>query len=361
MSVQGRPNVKNLEFYVPGKPIEEVQRELGLSHVIKMASNENPWGPSPLAIAASQKALESLFLYPDANAFCLKSVLAQELDVETEQIITGNGSDQILQMVAQAFVDPGDEVIMATPSFPRYKTVTQLMGGIPIEVELVDYRHDLVEMAKRINSKTKVIFVCNPNNPTGTIVEQAKLDEFMAVVPEDVLVVFDEAYLEYVADRNFASGQKYLQSGRQVLVLRTFSKAFGLAGLRVGYGIGTKEIVDLLNRVRETFNVNLVGIAAATAAWQDKAYLAEIVAKNAQGREQLRVGLEALGCTVISSDTNFVLVEIGKPSKDIFKALMHQGVIVRSGHLFGYASALRVSVGTPDQNEEFLTALEGLL
>ncbi|HWJ03215.1 MAG TPA: histidinol-phosphate transaminase [Verrucomicrobiae bacterium] len=361
MSVEARSYVKNLEVYVPGKPIEEVQRELGLTRVIKLASNENPWGPSPKALEAAKGSLERVFLYPDANAFSLKNLLAKELGIDENQLVTGNGSDEIVQMVAQAFVDPGDEVIMANPSFPRYRTVTELMGGVPVEVELHDYRHDLAAMAEKINSKTKVIFVCNPNNPTGTLVSGIELDEFMAKVPEHILVVFDEAYFEYVDDETYVSGQKYLNQGRQVLILRTFSKAFGLAGLRIGYGFANAEIIDLLNRVRGPFNGNLVALEAACAAWQDKEYLRQMVEKNAQGLEQLREGLERLGCKVVPSATNFVLAEVGKPSQEVFQALMRQGIIVRPGHLFGYGTGLRISVGTPEQNEEFLRALEAVL
>ncbi len=361
MSIQARPNVQNLEVYVPGKPIEEVQRELGLSRVIKLASNENPWGPSPKALEEARKVLDRVFLYPDGNAFNLKSKIAGELEIGPEQIIIGNGSDEIVQMIAQAFVDPGDEVLMAAPSFPRYKTVAELMGGIPVEVGLTDYRHDLKAMAQEISARTKVIFVCNPNNPTGTIVTGQELDEFMSLVPDGVLVVFDEAYYEYIADENFTSGLKYFRDGRPVLVLRTFSKAYGLAGLRIGFGIGTREIIDLLNRVRGPFNGNLVALEAAAAAWDDKTYLREVVAKNARGLEQLTLGLERMGCKVVPSETNFLLVETGKASQEVFKGLLSQGIIVRPGHLLGYPAALRVTVGTPEQNEEFLAALARLL
>ncbi len=361
MDIKARPNVGNLAVYVPGKPIEEVQRELGLSQVIKLASNENSWGPSPKALEAGRQALEKVFLYPDANALVLKELIAGELAVGTEQIVTGNGSEEIIAMIAKAFVDPGNEVVMAKPSFPRYQTCVELMNGVAVEVELKDYRHDLEQMAQKITARTKVVFVCNPNNPSGTIVTEQELDKFMGLVPEDVLVVFDEAYFEYVADKNYASGLKYLHSGRNVLVLRTFAKAFGLAGLRMGFGIGTEQIVDFLNRVREPFNGNLAAQAAAAAAWQDKEYLAEIIARNAKGLAELRAGLESMGCTVVPSHTNFVLVDVGKPSQEVFEALLKLGIIILPGHLFGYPTSLRVTVGTPEENEAFLNALQKVL
>ncbi|MDA8443150.1 MAG: histidinol-phosphate transaminase [Peptococcaceae bacterium] len=356
-----RPSVENLAVYVPGKPIEEVQRELGLTQVIKLASNENPWGPSPRALQAISKALSEIYLYPDANAQDLKESLGSELAVDANQIIIGNGSEEIVQMIAKTFVDPGDEVVMAAPSFPRYQTVTEMMAGISREVMLVDYRHDLLTMAQQITSRTKVIFVCNPNNPTGTIVTETELDEFMRQVPADILVVFDEAYYEYVADPSFVSGLKYLKDGRRVLILRTFSKAYGLAGLRLGYGIGDAAVIDMLNRVREPFNGNLLAQVAAQAAWLDKEHLQQVLQNTAAGLQQLTQGLARLGLQAIPSHTNFFLVDVGQPSPEVFQALLRQGIIIRPGHLFGYANAIRVTVGTTEQNQAFLQALTGIL
>ncbi len=357
MNVRPRAQVKNLGVYVPGKPIEEVQRELGLDRVIKLASNESPWGPSPLAVEAARRALDKLFLYPDANAYGLKQAICRKLAADPAQIITGNGSEEIVQMIAKTFVDPGDQVVMAAPSFPRYKAVTELMGGTAVEVSLNEYRHDLPAMAAAISQRTKVVFVCNPNNPTGTIVTEQELDNFMAQVPEGVLAVFDEAYFEYVQDARFCSGLKYLAQERQVLVLRTFSKAFGLAALRIGYAVGPRDIIDLLNRVREPFNGNQVAQEAAGAAWADQQYLAQVVKNNALGLRQLSAGLSRLGFTPLPSQTNFVLVEAGKSSERMFQELLQRGIIVRPGHLFGCPTALRVSVGTREDNDAFLEAM----
>jgi histidinol-phosphate aminotransferase len=361
MDVRPRPNVCNLDVYVPGKPIEEVQLELGLTRVIKLASNENPWGPSPKALEAGRLALDKIFLYPDANAYNLKKALSERVQVEPSQIAIGNGSDEIVQLIANVFVDPGDEVVMANPSFPRYKTVTELMGGIPKEVVLTDYRHDLAAMAAAVTEKTKLVFICNPNNPSGTIVSERELDEFMDLIPPRVMVVFDEAYIEYVNAPEFASGLKYLQQGREVLVLRTFSKAYGLAGLRIGFAIGSPEMIDLLNRVRGPFNGNQVAQQAAGAALADQDYLGQVVANNYHGLNQLSEGLAKLGCTPVPSQTNFILVEVGRPSAELFAGLMRKGIIVRPGHLLGHPEALRVTVGTGEENEQFLAALADIL
>jgi len=362
MSVKARSNVADLAMYVPGKPMEEVQQELGLTRVIKLASNENPWGPSPRAIDAARKALEQASVYPDANASKLKKLIAADLGVEIDQLVVGNGSEEVVQGIAKAYVDPGDEVIMAEQTFPRYKTVTELMNGIAIEVPLKDYRHDLKAMAAKISPKTKALFICNPNNPSGTIVSERELDEFMASVPDSVLIVFDEAYFEYVSDKNYGSGLKYLQSGSQnVLVLRTFAKAYGLAGLRMGFGVGSAKLIDYMNRVRDPFNGNLAAQEAAAAAWQDKEYLQDILSKNAAGKLQLKSGLEQLGCTVIDSQANFLLTDLAQPSQGIFEALLRKGIIVRPGHLLGYPTFQRITVGTPEQNTEVLTALKEIL
>lgn len=357
-----REAILEIKPYVPGKPIEEVQRELGIKDVIKLASNENPLGPSPDAVMALREAVEKVYLYPDGNCYYLKEALAAKLEVSADQLIIGNGTDEILKMLAEAFVNPGEEIVVADPTFSEYEFAAQVMGGRAIKVPCRDFRHDLEAMAAAITDRTRLIFVCNPNNPTGTIVEQQELDAFLAKVPPHILVVLDEAYNEYVTSPAYPDSLGYVRAGQpNIIVLRTFSKIYGLAGLRVGYGISHPEIIKALNRVREPFNVNFLAQVAAIAALKDEYHVAKSKEVNTEGKEFLYQQLQALGLKYVPTESNFIFVDIGRDSREVFEKLLKKGVIVRTGDIFGYPSFLRITIGTRRQNQRLIDALREVL
>jgi histidinol-phosphate aminotransferase len=357
MALRIHPDIASLSPYVPGKPIEELQRELGLARVIKLASNENPLGPSPKALAALVGGHESLHRYPDGGAYRLRQALADRWKVSLDHIILGNGSDEVLGLLARTFLAPGDEAVMADQTFVIYKMEVTAAHGKAVIVPLVNWTHDLDGMAKAITPKTRLVFLCNPNNPTGTMVAADAVARFMAQVPEDVVVVFDEAYLEYVRDPHFPDSLQYVTQGRNAIVLRTFSKIYGLAGLRIGYGITTPEITNCLNRVRPPFNANTLAQRAALAALGDDEHVAKSRAVNAAGMQQLESGLRALGFDAIPSQANFVYFDVKRDGRGVFDALLREGVIVR--HIEG--TMLRVTIGQPDENEAFLASLKKVL
>ena len=357
MALRIHPDIASLSPYVPGKPIEELQRELGLARVIKLASNENPLGPSPKALAALVGGHDSLHRYPDGGAYRLRQALADRWKVSLDHIILGNGSDEVLGLLARTFLAPGDEAVMADQTFVIYKMEVTAAHGKAVIVPLVNWTHDLDGMAKAITSKTRLVFLCNPNNPTGTMVAADAVARFMAKVPEDVIVVFDEAYLEYVRDPHFPESLQYVAQGRNAIVLRTFSKIYGLAGLRIGYGITTPEITNCLNRVRPPFNANTLAQRAALAALGDDEHVAKSRAVNVAGMQQLESGLRALGFAVIPSQANFVYFDVKRDGRALFDALLREGVIVR--HIEG--TMLRVTIGQPDENDAFLTSLKKVL
>lgn len=357
MALRIHPDIASLSPYVPGKPIEELQRELGLARVIKLASNENPLGPSPKALAALVGGHDSLHRYPDGGAYRLRQALADRWKVSLDHIILGNGSDEVLGLLARTFLAPGDEAVMADQTFVIYKMEVTAAHGKAVIVPLVNWTHDLDGMAKAITSKTRLVFLCNPNNPTGTMVAADAVARFMAKVPEDVIVVFDEAYLEYVRDPHFPDSLQYVTQGRNAIVLRTFSKIYGLAGLRIGYGITTPEITNCLNRVRPPFNANTLAQRAALAALGDDEHVAKSRAVNAAGMQQLESGLRALGFAVIPSQANFVYFDVKRDGRALFDALLREGVIVR--HIEG--TMLRVTIGQPDENDAFLASLKKVL
>jgi len=357
MALRIHPDIALLNPYVPGKPIEELQRELGLTRVIKLASNENPLGPSPKALAALLGGHDSLHRYPDGGAYRLRQALADRWKVSLDHIILGNGSDEVLGLLARTFLAPGDEAVMADQTFVIYKMEVTAAHGKAVIVPLVNWTHDLDGMAKAITSKTRLVFLCNPNNPTGTMVAADAVARFMAKVPEDVIVVFDEAYLEYVRDPHFPDSLQYVMQGRNAVVLRTFSKIYGLAGLRIGYGIATPEITNCLNRVRPPFNANTLAQRAALAALGDDEHVAKSRAVNAAGMQQLEGGLRALGFAAIPSQANFVYFDVKRDGRGVFDALLREGVIVR--HIEG--TMLRVTIGQPDENDAFLTSLKKVL
>lgn len=357
------PGVQKLSPYVPGKPVEELAREFGLraQDIVKLASNENPLGPSALALEAMQAAFADLTRYPDGNGFLLKQALAERLGVKTSMITLGNGSNDILELITRAFVSPQHEVVFSEHAFAVYPIVTQAVGARPIVVPAREWGHDLDAMAAAITPATRLVFIANPNNPTGTWIERPALERFLAQVPENVIVVLDEAYTEYVETGDVPNGLDYLPAHPNLLVSRTFSKAYGLAALRVGYGICQPAIADAMNRVRQPFNVNSLALAAALATLEDEAYLAETRRVNREGMAQLEAGFTSLGLSWIFSRGNFIAVDLGREAAPVFQGLLRQGVIVRPVANYGMPNHLRVSIGLPEENQRFLDVLGQVL
>ncbi|MGP9831584.1 MULTISPECIES: histidinol-phosphate transaminase [Marinobacter] len=351
--------VQALSPYQPGKPIEELARELGLNpaEIIKLASNENPLGPSEKALAAARKALEELCLYPDGNGFELKQALANRFGVGMDQITLGNGSNDVLEVIARCFADTDSEVVFSQYAFAVYPIVTQAIGAKGVPVPAKEWGHDLDAMAAAVTERTKLVFVANPNNPTGTVHTAKAIEAFLDQIPERVLVVLDEAYCEYLTGSEYPDGIKLLERYPNLIVCRTFSKAWGLAALRVGYAISSTAIADILNRVRQPFNVDSVALAAATAVLQDEAYLNRSREVNEAGLRQLSEAFELMGLPYIPSAGNFIAVEVGDQAQGIYQALLSHGVIVRPIAGYGMPYHLRVSVGLPEENERFLDAL----
>lgn len=351
------PHIRELQPYVPGKPIEEVERELGIVGSVKLASNENPLGPSPKALAALGGELADVYRYPDGACFVLRARLAERLGVAQDQLVFGCGADEVLELLVKTFLAPGDEVVMPWPSFAMYPIVVRGMGGVPVRVPLdANLVHDLTAMADAVSDRTKIVFVCNPNNPTGTSFGAAQMADFVARLPDDVVLAIDEAYFEFVRRADFPDSIALLAERPATLVLRTFSKIYGLAGLRVGYGIGSAELIGFLERARHPFNVNRLAEAAAVAALDDDEHAERTRALNAAGIDFLTRELEALGCRVWPSDANFVLVETGEPGTA--DALLREGVIVRPMGGFGLPDHIRISIGRPEENEKLVKALQ---
>jgi len=350
-------HIESLVPYVPGKPIEELERELGIARAVKLASNENPIGPSPKALAVLSDAAVALNRYPDGGAHRLRTALAERWKLTIDHVILGNGSDEILGMLARAFLSPGDEAVMADQTFVIYKMEVTAAHGVPVIVPLQDYRHDLSAMAAAVTPKTRLLFVCNPNNPTGTMVDAVAVDRLMACVPDGIVVVFDEAYYEYVQHRSFPDTLRFVKQGRHTIILRTFSKIYGLAGLRIGYGLTTPDIAGYLNRVRPPFNANSLAQRAALAALQDEEHVAQSRSLNQSEMAVLREGLTTLGLRPVPSEANFLYFDAGRDGRQVFECLLRQGVIVR--HIDG--RMLRVTIGLPEENRRFLQALEQVL
>ncbi len=350
--------VQSLRPYQPGKPIEELERELGISGIIKLASNENPSGPAESVCSALSDVMPDLSRYPDGNGFMLKSALRDKLKIKAEQITLGNGSNDILDLLARTFADPGKEVIFSEYAFAVYPIVTLAVNATPVVIPAQRWGHDLDAMVNAISDKTALIFLANPNNPTGTYFDKPIFETFMNKVPDHVVVVLDEAYFEYVEEADYPNGLAYLDRYPNLVVTRTFSKAYGLAGLRVGYGVSNPDIADLLNRVRQPFNVSLPAIVAATAALNDAAYLQRSVEMNRRGLAQLERGLSGLGLGYIPSVGNFITVDFEKDATELDKRLLKKGVIVRPVANYRMPSCLRVSVGLAEENERFLSALK---
>jgi histidinol-phosphate aminotransferase len=353
--------IEKISPYVAGKPIDEVEREYGISNSVKLASNENPLGPSPKAMAAMQSAFSKVHRYPDEPGYGLLNRLSLHLDIPPEQIIVGNGSDEILGLLSTALLQPGDEVIIPSPSFLMYTIVAQTAGAEQVRVPLKEMAIDLDGILSRVTSKTRLIFICNPNNPTGTMVTRGEFERFLDALPTDVVVVVDEAYADFVRDSKFCSGLAYLESSTPVVTMRTFSKAYGLAGLRVGYGVMPLEMADLLNKVRMPFNVNSLAQAAAVAALDDTAFLNRTVELVHNGLDDFYAELEKRRIRFFPSQTNFFLIDVARDANRVFEAMLHQGVIVRSMKSYGYPQYIRINVGLPEENQRFLAALDRIL
>ncbi len=357
MSIRVHPDIAKLVPYSPGKPLDELERELGIRGAVKLASNENPLGPSPRALAALDEGKKTLHLYPDGGAHYLTRALADRWKVSGDQLVVGNGSDEIISLLVKAFVTTGEEVVMADHTFVMYKLAVTAGHGVCVEVPLKDWRHDLPAMAQAVTGRTRLLFVCNPNNPTGTMVTHAEVREFMAAVPDDVIVVFDEAYYEYVRDPDYPDTIDYVRQNRPVVALRTFSKIYGLAGLRVGYGITTPEIVEYLHRVRNPFNANTLAQFAARAALGDEKHVAASRANNEAEMASVAGGLRALGLAPLPSQANFLYFDAHRDGGEVFNGLLREGIIVR--HVCG--SMLRVTLGRPEENRRFLKALSNVM
>ncbi|HLF96866.1 MAG TPA: histidinol-phosphate transaminase [Methylococcaceae bacterium] len=354
------PGVRELTPYVPGKPVSDLQRELGLSDIVKLASNENPLGPSPKALAAAKAALEEVALYPDGGGFALKAALSAKLGVTPNQITLGNGSNDVLDIVARVFLAPSDAAVFSEHAFAVYALSTQAVGARGVVTPAKDHGHDLEAMAAAIGNDTKVVFIANPNNPTGTYLKRDALHAFLCRA-RDVVVVVDEAYFEYVDEPDYPDSLEWLPEFPNLVVTRTFSKAYGLAGLRVGYAVSSPEIADLLNRVRQPFNVNSLALAAAAAALEDEDHLARSAVLNREGLQQLGSAFAARGLDFIPSVGNFITVDMGRPAGPVYDALLRRGVIVRPVANYGLPNHLRVTVGTAEQNRSFLNALDEVL
>jgi histidinol-phosphate aminotransferase len=349
--------LRDLESYEPGKPIDEVARELGLEpgEVIKLASNENPLGPSPKAVAAMKEAVMQAHVYPDGGGYRLRSAIAEKCGLDLKNVILGNGSNEIIEFIGHGFLRPGDEVVVADHAFVVYKLMATLFGAKTVEVPDPGFVHDLDAMAAAITPRTKEIFIANPNNPTGTLVDQEAIDRFMDRVPEHVVVVFDEAYYEFLDEA--PDTLKYVREGRNVMVLRTFSKIQGLAGLRIGYGLGSEELVGILQKTRQPFNANAIAQAGALAGLADTEHQEKTKAITDEGRAFLEEAFTEMGLEYVPSHANFVLVKVGDGDA-LFQRMLAKGVIIRAMRGYKLPDWIRVTVGTRAQNERFLAVLK---
>lgn len=361
------PGVQSLIPYQPGKSMSELERELGLSRIVKLASNENPRGPSERVLSEVRQVLAETSRYPDGNGFSLKTALAKKLAVEKKQITLGNGSNDVLEIIARTFLSPQCEAIFSEYAFAVYPIVTQAVGARAVvskastQGEYSEYGHDLSAMLKLVSDKTKIVFIANPNNPTGTFLTPEQLHSFLAELPVHIICVLDEAYYEYVSSDDYPDSIDWLTLFPNLIVTRTFSKAYGLAGMRIGYSVSSAVIADLLNRVRQPFNTNLMALSAAEAALEDSEYLNETIALNQQGMDQLTRSFSGLGLNWIPSKGNFITVDMGSPAMTVYEELLKAGVIVRPIANYGLPNFLRISIGTASENTFFINALIKIL
>ncbi len=360
--IEPRDFLKKISPYKPGRPIEEVALALGLrGEIVKLASNENPLGASPLAVQALKMAAAESHLYPDDSCFYLKRKLAERMGVETENIFIGNGSVEILPLITLAYLDPELSAVASQSAFIWFKIATQIAAGELLETPMKDYRHDLEAMLKVIKKNTRLVYIANPNNPTGTIVTRAEVEDFLRNVPEDILVVMDEAYFEYIKDPVYPDSMSYLRQGRNIMILRTFSKIYGLAGVRLGYGIARPEVIASLSKLRISFNVNLLSQLAGMAALDDHAHVEKSRVTNEAGKRYLYEAYRKLGLFFLPTYANFLFVDFKKDSQVVFEALQKKGIITRTIKEYGLPQALRITIGTEDQNRKLIKALEEIL
>ena len=354
-------NISTLIPYPPGKPLEELEREYGISGSIKLASNENALGPSPKAVEAIAKGLANLHRYPDGSCYYLAKDLAEKIGVAPQELVFGNGSNEIIELIVNTFLSPGDVVITSHPTFLVYQKMVQARGGVNRVVKLADMHHDLDAIAAAISDKTRLIFLDNPNNPTGTVFTPAQFEAFLARVPESVIVVLDEAYVDFVEPAIRMDARKYLNGSPAVVALRTFSKAYGLAGLRIGYGLMNREVAGYINRVRQPFNVNTLAQLGARGALADDDHYNKTYQLTKEGIAWLDGEVTALGCKVFPTQTTFFLIDVGMDCKKLYEAMLHQGVIVRPMAAYDYPSYIRITVGLPAENQRFVKALKKCL
>ncbi|MEN8142409.1 MAG: histidinol-phosphate transaminase [Thermodesulfobacteriota bacterium] len=373
MKLKVTENISSLVPYPPGKPIEELEREYGITGSIKLASNENALGPSPKAVAAISEGLSKLHRYPDGSSYYLTSSLAEKLGVRPEEIVFGNGSNEIIELLVNTFLDKGDEVVTSRPTFLVYQKMVQARGGVnrvvPLKEGLADnirgssggdtlgVRHDLSAIAAEINDRTRLIFLDNPNNPTGTVFSREEFEAFLEQVPEQVIVVLDEAYVDFVASKDRIDVRKYLAGPKPVVGLRTFSKAYGLAGLRIGYGLMNSEIAGYLHRVRQPFNINLPAQYGALAALDDDEHYQKTMDLTREGIGWLTSEIRALGCKVFDTHTNFFLVDVGMDCRKLYEQMLGKGVIIRPMAAYDYPRYIRITVGIPEENSRLVKAL----
>ncbi|WP_066496509.1 histidinol-phosphate transaminase [Abyssisolibacter fermentans] len=358
MSISFRKEIKDLVAYKPGKPIEDVKREYGLTDVIKLASNENPLGASPKVKEALKKVMDEFALYPDGNCTELKNAISKKFNVQPTQVLPSAGSDEMVDMIAKTFVNHGDEIIMADITFPRYIATTKMMGGIPVIVPLKNWTYDLDGILEKITPKTKIIWLCNPNNPTGTMVTENEILNFLKKVPSNVIVIYDEAYNEYVTRDDYPKNSvNLLKDYSNLIILKTFSKMYGLASLRVGYTISSEEIIANINKIRCPFDVNRFAQAAALAALQDEDFVKKCYELNKQGKEYLYSEFDKMGFEYPKSETNHIFVNVEQDAQQVFLELQKRGMIIRP--MMG--TWIRVSIGTMEQNKLFIEKLKEVL
>ena len=355
------PYIFKIKPYVPGKPIDEFRREMGLKSVIKLASNENPYPPSPKVLAAMARAARDVNRYPDGGCFLLRRALARKLAIDDDQLIFGNGSDEIIVLAVKAFAAKGDDVIIAKPSFLIYEIASTLSGARVHQVPLKEFHYDLEAMKAKVNARTKIIFIGNPDNPAGTYITHAQAEDFLTAVPKSTLVFFDEAYFEYVRAKDYPNTLALMKKYPQVMITRTFSKMYGLAGLRIGYGIASREVIGILDRLREPFNVNSMAQAAALAVLGDEPYYRNIAKEVEEQRQYLYRSLESLSVAYEVSFTNFILVHVGEDSTQVAGSLLKKGVIVRDMAVWGLKGYIRVSIGSAPENKRFIKTLGEIL
>ncbi|MGQ9648331.1 MAG: histidinol-phosphate transaminase [Thermodesulfobacteriota bacterium] len=356
-----RRGILRITPYIAGKSIEEVEKEFGAKKWVKLASNENLLGPSPKAVEAIRNELPTIYFYPEGPCTVLREAIAKKFSLSIKEVVISNGADNLILMIANAFVNEGDEVVMAAPTFPVYTNVTQIMGGKVVKVKLKNYTHDLDGMLKKVSRKTKLVFVCNPNNPTGTIVSRERLNQFLDMLPAHVILILDEAYSDFVEDAFYPNGLDYVKDKRQIIVLRTFSKVYGLAGLRIGYALGREDVIDCLYQVRDPFPVHRLAQVAAVAALSDQEHALRSIEMVREGKRYLYKELDEMGLIYVTSQANFVFIDFRRDSNEIFQDLLREGIIIRPGKTWGYPTCARVTIGRMEDNQRFIKALRKIL